>query len=416
VQNCPGTYDAGVATATDECQLPVTVSSTSNTVTLSTCGENQTVVHFATDICDLSSECTQTISFVNDGIAPVFENCPVAPVTLQCAGEFDPSSLNLTANDDSDCDNDIVYSDSGSVSVTCQENKTVTYTATDSCGNSNECEATVKVESPDPVCEVEDEEGDTVEEVMVATCTADWQESLPTPMITDVCDYEGTTVSNMDILNTLTCNRDDPVKSVFYSFNYTRTSEDCPGEVSCGYDVSIDCKEDTAFGFVEPVEGEIITYGNKEKKLDANWGWGSYYPSLPLGEFVYDMYAGASDEKVPPGVGVYVGSVTVNPAAGTYTVAQCSSVSVGSSDFHVEISKPSKDYGISPKTGKPKGAYQVGEDLFCKPLRPPGQFEIQEAGSLLDCVAGQPCCVAVHWGADYEASCVGANCTLVQAL
>jgi hypothetical protein len=313
---------------------------------------------------------------------------------LTCAGAFDPSSLSLTAKDDPNCANEkLDFTNSGPVTLMCDDEVTVNYNVTDSCDNQDECEVTVTVKSPDPVCKIE-KDGKPIENVPFATCAS--IESLPLPTITDVCGYNGITTSDANILNTLTCKASAPVKSVFYNFSYTRDIDGlCPAGTSCGYNVSITCNNDTAFGYVQPVTDKIIPYGNRQLKLDSNWGWGSYYHELSTdmtGEYEYKMYARASDEDPKPVNGKYVGSVMVNPVGGNYTMQGCKSASL--TDIHVEISQPSKSYGIDDKGKKISGAYPVpgSSTLFCRPLRPPGKLSIQQPSCCCCCRCCCRCC------------------------
>ena len=146
----------GSATATDNCDGTPSVSS-ADTVTAGACADEETIsrVWTATDNCGNSSVCTQTITVV-DTTAPVV-SCP-ADVTVGCGGDTSVAANGTaTATDNCDAAPSVSHVDATSSNVI-----TRTWTATDACGNSSQCDQTItltpcadvavyKKESPEPV-------------------------------------------------------------------------------------------------------------------------------------------------------------------------------------------------------------------------------------------------------------------------
>ncbi len=92
----------------------------------------------ATDICNTSSECVQTIT-LEDTTAPTIITCP-ADLTLQCADHIPAADIDLIIVDD-DCDPApvIAHIDDVSDGNTCPEIITRTYRITDVSGNYADC-------------------------------------------------------------------------------------------------------------------------------------------------------------------------------------------------------------------------------------------------------------------------------------
>src|SRR5678809_196898 len=96
----------------------------------------------ATDDCGNSAQCSATI-VVQDNLAPII-NCPVVISPIQCGQT--PSFGNPTVLDACDATVNVTFLD---VTITglCPQAYTVirTWTATDDCGNSAQCSATIVV-------------------------------------------------------------------------------------------------------------------------------------------------------------------------------------------------------------------------------------------------------------------------------
>ncbi|MBI4719715.1 MAG: hypothetical protein HY770_00460, partial [Chitinivibrionia bacterium] len=107
-----------------------------------TCPKTITRTWTATDDCDNTASCSQTI-IIDDTTDPVLSGCPV-DVTVQCIGNV-PAPANVTATDN--CDGSIkpvlVEVDDGK---TCPKVITRTWTATDACGNDVSCSQKITVD------------------------------------------------------------------------------------------------------------------------------------------------------------------------------------------------------------------------------------------------------------------------------
>jgi uncharacterized repeat protein (TIGR01451 family) len=127
--------DIGNVTAIDNCGN-VTVTYAGDADDGNTCPKTITRTYQATDECGNSANVTQAIT-VDDTIAPVI-TC-AGNVTIDCDESTDPSDIgNATATDNCDIDVEVTYSDV-SDGGTCSENITRTWSATDDCGNTDEC-------------------------------------------------------------------------------------------------------------------------------------------------------------------------------------------------------------------------------------------------------------------------------------
>jgi hypothetical protein len=103
----------------------------------------------ATDICNSSSECVQTIT-LEDTTAPITVICP-DDLTVQCADDVPPPDIALVITVD-DCDPAPVVTHIGDTSDgnTCPEIITRTYRATDVSGNFAECTQTITINDDTP--------------------------------------------------------------------------------------------------------------------------------------------------------------------------------------------------------------------------------------------------------------------------
>jgi len=163
------------ATATDACGTPTVVNNYSPTAFTNGCGATgmQTVTFTATDGCNNTSSCTAVIQIV-DTTPPVI-TCPPT-LTIQCDDTLDltvPANMliadwlaSVTATDA--CGGTITYDDNYSPTAFSEGcgatgSQTVTFTATDECGNTSSCMALIQiVDTAPPVCMAQDFMLDTV--------------------------------------------------------------------------------------------------------------------------------------------------------------------------------------------------------------------------------------------------------------
>jgi hypothetical protein len=138
--NPGGVPAAGAATATDNCDQNVSITSSLGSITGPSCSRSQTRTYTATDDCNNSTTCTQTFTWVDDLTGPVFTFCPPGS-DLGCNPGGVPGPGAATATDD--CGTANITSSLGSVSgPACARSQTRTYTATDGCGNTSTCTQT----------------------------------------------------------------------------------------------------------------------------------------------------------------------------------------------------------------------------------------------------------------------------------
>jgi len=138
----------GTATATDACDVLVEITFSDISIS-GLCLQEYSVTRtwLATDDCGNTASCTSII-VIQDNTAPVV-TCPVVVSPIVC-GTI-PSFGTATAIDACDAVVDIIFSDV-SVQGTCPQEYSVTRTwiATDDCGNSGTCSATIQVEDNTP--------------------------------------------------------------------------------------------------------------------------------------------------------------------------------------------------------------------------------------------------------------------------
>jgi hypothetical protein len=97
----------------------------------------------AEDVCGNVSEAASTTLTITDNVAPVI-TCP-ADVEVSCTDDTSPGSLGMaTATDDCGQDVTVDFSD-GTVSGTCPEVFTRTWTAVDACGNTSSCDQMITI-------------------------------------------------------------------------------------------------------------------------------------------------------------------------------------------------------------------------------------------------------------------------------
>lgn len=180
IVECGTGYVEPGATATDACDgvgVPVTISGT-----VSSAKGSYTVAYTAKDSAGNKSTCTRTVKVV-DTTPPVITLNGAATVTVECGTGY--TELGALATDT--CDGPVPVTTSGSVSGA-KGTYTVTYTATDSSGNT--ANATRKViisDSTAPVITLKGSNPMTVE------CGTGYAE--PGATATDSCDGNGIAVS-----------------------------------------------------------------------------------------------------------------------------------------------------------------------------------------------------------------------------
>ncbi|MFH2057067.1 MAG: VWA domain-containing protein, partial [bacterium] len=134
----------GTATATDNCTASPTVTFSDSEVA-GACPQEKVITRTwtATDACGNTAQCVQTIT-VEDNTAPVV-TCP-ADVSVDCAASTDPGNTgNATATDNCTASPTITYADNQVGNVI-----TRTWTATDACGNSDQCAQTITITDTTP--------------------------------------------------------------------------------------------------------------------------------------------------------------------------------------------------------------------------------------------------------------------------
>jgi hypothetical protein len=140
----------GTATATDNCDATVTISS-SDVIIAGACPQESTInrTWLATDDCGNTSTCLQTI-VVDDSVPPAIV-CP-GNVTVACGGSTLPASTG-TATATDNCGGTPTISSSDVVTpgaCTAENLITRTWTATDPCGNSSTCVQLISVDDTTP--------------------------------------------------------------------------------------------------------------------------------------------------------------------------------------------------------------------------------------------------------------------------
>ncbi|MDX1685255.1 MAG: hypothetical protein R3275_08455, partial [Saprospiraceae bacterium] len=138
----------GYATASDDCTDNVTDISFSDNITGGSCGDNFTIERTwtVTDSCGNSATCLQIIK-VQDLTAPIIL-CP-SDTIMGCGDDTSPGNTGYASATD-DCSKavtDISHSDKITPG-SCNNDHTIerTWTATDSCGNSNSCVQMIMVQ------------------------------------------------------------------------------------------------------------------------------------------------------------------------------------------------------------------------------------------------------------------------------
>ena len=220
--NCEDDYSSastGFAIAEDSCSMLVDIQEMDD-ITLNGCDWDFEVIRTwtATDECDNSVTCSQTITVV-DNVAPVVTFCPPS-IQIECDQDTSAASTGLAEGDDLCSGMAAVYwSNTINPGLCTHEYEIVrTFTLVDECGNSTTCEQTIDVVDttpPDPTCPADE----------VVECDA-----IPVavdPFVTDNCD------TNVDIDFTQV---DDLTGCGNYTGTITRTwvfTDDCGNTADC---------------------------------------------------------------------------------------------------------------------------------------------------------------------------------------
>lgn len=178
--------DINLVTTSDDCDPTPVVTFIGDVSDGNSCPEIVTRTYRSTDASGNYAECTQTIT-IDDTIDPVI-TCPVN-LTIDCSVSTDPISTGwATATDNCDTDIAISYSDS-EVAGACGQEKTITrtWTATDDCGNQDQCVQTISVtddKAPSLTCP---------DNITIDCLTSTLPDATGTATATDNCD------TNVDI-------------------------------------------------------------------------------------------------------------------------------------------------------------------------------------------------------------------------
>jgi hypothetical protein len=101
------------------------------------CQHTRTLNYRATDACGNSAVCAQVITWTVDTTPPVFTNC--ANINLGCNPTNIPGCDPVGIGPADNCSVSTVSCFLAQVTNGCVRTRTLTYTATDACGNSNTC-------------------------------------------------------------------------------------------------------------------------------------------------------------------------------------------------------------------------------------------------------------------------------------
>jgi len=272
--------NTGSATATDNCD-PAPVIAYSDSEAGGACADEKTITRTwtATDDCGNSAQCQQTITVVDD-TAPVI-TCP-ADVTIECDESTAPANTgSATATDNCDSNPSIIYSDSEAPG-SCAQNKTITrtWTATDACGNSAQCQQTITVldtEAPQLTCPPN------------ATVECDNIPTAPTVAATDNCDPSPTVTfsesSNLTgcggytgtITRTWTatdaCGNQNSCSQILTVMDNTPPAIVCPANVDVDCDESTDPSNTGTATATDCDPNPSITYGDQQNGNTITRTW-----------------------------------------------------------------------------------------------------------------------------------------------
>lgn len=138
--------DTGEATATDNCDAAPVVEF-SDSVADGACAQESTITRTwtATDTCGNSASADQVITVV-DTTAPVLtvDTTPIIVTDADCSGAEAVTLPAATATDN--CDTSVAITNDAPTELPAGETTTVTFTATDACGNTDTAQVDVTVE------------------------------------------------------------------------------------------------------------------------------------------------------------------------------------------------------------------------------------------------------------------------------
>ena len=226
-----------LTSATDNCDTDVEITTDFNPANLpALCGDPIVVTFTATDDCGNTDICTATVT-LDDDVAPVI-TCP-APLDITCTATTDLlAEINAwialaTATDNCDTDVEITTDfDPNNMPELCGDPITVTFTATDDCGNTNVCTTTVTLDddvAPEITCPAS----------LIITCTA--TTDLPAEInawialatATDNCDTNVEITADFNPANLpVLCG--DPITITFTA------TDDCGNTTTCQANVALD--------------------------------------------------------------------------------------------------------------------------------------------------------------------------------
>ncbi|MFK7808332.1 MAG: T9SS type A sorting domain-containing protein, partial [Saprospiraceae bacterium] len=150
----------GLATANSSCQVDVDITYSPSNFNNITCGNATVVTFIATDACGRTATCVTTISVI-DNTPPTITSVPPSVCDqINCSADInywythwiEYMENGLSAIDD--CDNDVIFqAENIPLNTSCNEGEaitTVTFTATDNCGNSTSYTGTFTIDNEVP--------------------------------------------------------------------------------------------------------------------------------------------------------------------------------------------------------------------------------------------------------------------------
>jgi hypothetical protein len=235
--------NTGTATATDNCDATPAITY-ADTETSGACAQEKTITRTwtATDDDGNFAQCTQTITVV-DNTPPVI-SCP-ANIGIECDESLDPSHTGTaTATDNCDPAPSITYSDQQHIGSI-----TRTWTATDACGNSAQCQQTITVDdTTNPVITCP---ADITIECSASTAPA----NTGSATATDNCDVNPA-ITYSDSETAGSCPQEKTITRTWTATddngNYAQCAQTItvvdttPPAISCPANITIECDESTA--------------------------------------------------------------------------------------------------------------------------------------------------------------------------
>jgi len=107
------------------------------------CTNTRTLTYTAQTACTNLSSCSHTITWIVDTNAPVFANCPAPVLALGCNPPSIPSTNSYTVTATDDCGTPAMTTNQVETVTNCVHTRTLTWTATDFCGNTTNCQQVV---------------------------------------------------------------------------------------------------------------------------------------------------------------------------------------------------------------------------------------------------------------------------------